>query len=1123
MFKHRLMLSVAATALFAGPVFADTTLTTVQTKEVETSTVNGGKPDNVIFTGGGVTINAAGPAVLINTANTVTATTNAVFSNNNTTNAEGIVIDASGGPYTVSGNILDLEQATVNVTGTGTGKTGVILQGGQFTGDIDLSANSAINVHGDGSIGVAVASTSTLIGDLDANGAITVSQSNASSVTASNIIGLNMTGTINGNLNVGGPITVEGAGAEGVVVNSAAATAITGTLKLSSTITSTGIATVVAKKINPEASSAVIVSSSIGGGIFNSGPLTIGDTTTAAGNITMNGSGVAFQIEPGASATSDITIGSVPTTVDGSNLAGYGFTNHGTITADSLDANPTALVGVEIGGSSTFKAIVANGFLNTGTVQAVAVTSNTSATKLDSPSATAFEVGNNGVVPTIVNSDLTGSKTTTMQSSVSGPGGGTAIGILIADTGQTNEIDNLLGATISASATTTDTTIASLTAVAITDQSGTLTKIVNTGTITATATTLDNGLQSAVAIDAPVGSNGVTILNGDTANGPGVIIGDIKLGSGSDTITLVGTSAATKSTITGNIDFGTSSTAPGAPVDVLNVGNFSTVSGGLVSDDGTLAVNVTGTGELDIDNTKLLLATGATTLQATKLSSLTVSNTGILGLTVSANLSGPVVSSSGPITLAHGTTLNTTYGSFLPTGNYVLLDAPAGQLTIPDAASYVGNFSSSFLFTSNLCLQNVDAAHGGSASLACGPDITSADSQLVLQLTAKTADQIGLTGFAKQMYPIVNQVLPLDNTLGAAVIAGATDQASAQKIYDAFAPTVNGGTRALAIALTDQATGPVGARQRVLRTYGKQDGDSTLWGVEYAQFLKDPGQTIAATSSAPAGLLSGYKDHGFGFSLGADGGSARDGWYGGALSFYTGDIGEIGDRSGQDQTEWYMLTAYSDWRGTGLFLDSDINAGVTQFKNKRNIDIVTDVTTDTTFDRTAQSKHIGTFLSGGISTGGILKYSGTTLTPQISLDGLIMRENGYHEGGAQGATGDAFDLTVSPAYSESLRSFVGIDLRQDINVGDFFLQPQGRIGYRYDFLDNAPKVNAFFTSTPGTPFSITGPDPAQGNVVAGATLAASTETWSIGVSFDWVRGTNGVMQQSGEFTLVGRI
>jgi hypothetical protein len=325
----------------------------------------------------------------------------------------------------------------------------------------------------------------------------------------------------------------------------------------------------------------------------------------------------------------------------------------------------------------------------------------------------------------------------------------------------------------------------------------------------------------------------------------------------------------------------------------------------------------------------------------------------------------------------------------------------------------------------------------------------------------------------------------------------------------------------LAIALTDQATGPIGARQRVLRTYGKQAGESTLWGVEYAQFLKDPGSFGSSGDGAAPGQLYGYKDHGFGFSLGGDGGSASDGWYGGALSFYTGDIGELGNRAGQSQTEWYMLSGYTDWRGKGLFLDTNLDTGVTQFKTKRILNIDTSPTT--TFSRTALSKHIGVFLAGGATTGAILKYSDTTITPQISIDGLTMRENGYTESGGGPKTGDGYDLTVGASYTNSLRGFAGVDVRQDIDLGDFFLQPEGRVGYRYDFIGDAQKVTANFVSLPTSSFTIQGPDPSQGNLVAGATLSASTDTWSLGVSYDWVHGSNGAVEQSGQFVLVGRI
>ena len=40
------------------------------------------------------------------------------------------------------------------------------------------------------------------------------------------------------------------------------------------------------------------------------------------------------------------------------------------------------------------------------------------------------------------------------------------------------------------------------------------------------------------------------------------------------------------------------------------------------------------------------------------------------------------------------------------------------------------------------------------------------------------------------------------------------------------------------------------------------------------------------------GTLTNYKDHGFGFAIGLDAGSPQGGWYGGALSFYSGDVSE---------------------------------------------------------------------------------------------------------------------------------------------------------------------------------------------------------------------------------------
>ena len=47
-------------------------------------------------------------------------------------------------------------------------------------------------------------------------------------------------------------------------------------------------------------------------------------------------------------------------------------------------------------------------------------------------------------------------------------------------------------------------------------------------------------------------------------------------------------------------------------------------------------------------------------------------------------------------------------------------------------------------------------------------------------------------------------------------------------------------------------------------------------------------------------------------------------------------------------------------------------------------------------------------------------------------------------------------------YANSLRAFLGADVRQDLNLGDFFLQPDVRLGYRFDFLNDPIKLNAQF-------------------------------------------------------------
>ena len=157
------------------------------------------------------------------------------------------------------------------------------------------------------------------------------------------------------------------------------------------------------------------------------------------------------------------------------------------------------------------------------------------------------------------------------------------------------------------------------------------------------------------------------------------------------------------------------------------------------------------------------------------------------------------------------------------------------------------------------------------------------------------------------------------------------------------------------------------------------------------------------------GTLTNYKDHGFGFALGMDVGSARGGWYGGALSFYSGDVSETLPRASQTHEQWYMLTGYSDWRGKHVFFDTTGSVGYGSFNGNRDL-VVGDQ------NRDAVGKRAGLLGALGATGGVFMKYGLLDILPHVALDGLATREEGYTESGG----GDGLDLQVAPYYANSL-------------------------------------------------------------------------------------------------------
>jgi hypothetical protein len=1144
--KRALLLSAAAAALLSSPALALDTITTVQTTVVKTSTAGtGSTPDNVqINAGGGINVKGATPLITIDSSNTVVNA--GTLSDTATSGAVGVVIDATSGGLTGSFS----QTGNLDLSGTGTGKTGFHLSGptsgtGSFTGSIDIGSGStgAVNIVGDGSTGILFDSNSILNGDLVLGGTFAVTPTTANETSSSAITLANLAGTINGNVVVdpGAKLSAVGNNAQGIIISGPIkACATLGCTEIGSFINNgqivvAGVATRSTTKTNANSGSALVIENGIAGGILNNGPASSGDSTAAA-VISANGisdSAPTILIRPLASLSGTNMVIGIDT-ADTHNGT-YSFINRGTIAAAGENANNNAHTIVIAGlNSSTNVVFSGDGLLNSGAITAQAAGATKGAVS-GGVNAVALDIRDFVTIPKIVVSSqaaATGAQGGIIAAAISGSVGGTARGIIITGTAASvPEIDLDAGASISATATLTDQTVplTHMFAIAIEDDSGSLNLINNRGAIAASAYVMVNG--------TPVLANSNTLTNGGTAqttainvaaNTTGVIIhdldngriiGDVLFGSGSDWLDVVGTSPPVGQTATafvsGTINFGTSTSGPG---DRLHVGQFANVAG-TIKASGDLDITVDHYGTLSIQN---IVTTASDALDHAR--NLTVSNGGTLDLTVSeGNTSYALVKASGAVTLNAGSNLNIAFGSLLSggSGNFKLIEMSTANDLID--TSVINTYNSVMSIAANRPYL-LDSAQLSIDSSSPGLHI------LQLAVAVKTAATLGLTGYAKQMFPLANAAIANDPTLGAALIAGVSDQATAQAAYDAFAPDATGGSRAIAIALTDQTSGAVSARLRNLRLFAKEPGELTLWGTEFGQYLSTHGGKVPITVGSTTTLdqVDGFKDHGFGFSVGLDAGTPA-GWYGAAFSFYTGDIASLGDRNTKDNSLWYMLTGYSTWRGKALFVDTQVNVGYASLKGKRILSLQIPIGSGnySTFTREADNKHAGEFASLGMTMGAMLKYGGVTTIPQISIDGLTMREEGYTETNG----GYGMNLTVNPYYANSLRAFLGTEFRTNLNLGDFFLQPAARLGYRFDFLNDPAKLRAAFAdmnsitpgSQPGTVFTVQGPDPSRGNLVLGAALNATTENWTIGLNYDFVRGAHNATEQVGTIALLGRI
>lgn len=1005
-----------APLMVASGVQAEQVISNERTTPVRTSTANNGAPDAVRLASGGSVVVTSGSAVTLDSSHDVKLDSGSKIDMLKAADgATGIEVQGGNtGDVTIGGaiNITDSieEYKDVDEDGDadgpfadGTNRHGVRVTGtAPMVGDIRIESSGSIKVEGNQSSGLTV--DAPLTGDIFSQGQI--------SVVGTDAYGIHTTGDVTGNVTVLGSVATVGENAVGVAVDGD----VDGAVKIQGAVTSTGYRYTTAPPSKPttgdpikgqpylenldeddllQGGPAVRIAGDVTKGVVFDAPPPplpedateeekkdpdrdkdgIPDAQETTATIRAYGGAPAVLV---GSEDKAITLGAVGTGDDA-----YGFINRGTIEAAGVYKEIDA-TGVQIGGTGQ-SVTLSGGLRNQGSITSTAVTAD----------STALLIGEGASAGKIVNSGA-------IQSIATGSGEHQSSGILISNGANVDSLDNSGAVTAGMSGSKGD-------AVAVRDESGTLSSINNTGKIIAAITPEKDVAQtgSAIAIDVSANTTGFTLIqdgvvipdhklpdaDGDgvpDANEP-VIRGDIRLGSGDDVLDI------RNGTVVGDIAFGTGQ-------DRLAISGGGVVTGKLSNADGQLDIDVSN-GALDARHTGQL-----------QVSDLNVGAEGKLIVTLDpANGTSGGFKVSGDATLADGAGLGVRFDSLIqdPT-SFTIIEA--GDLNVGAIDQEGLQNNSPYAFVVNA---NVDEAAG----------------KLTVDARRRTAEEAGMIKAEAAAYDVLYAGLA-DNELIRAAMLNQTDREGFFHIYEQLLPDHSGGP------LLSLASG-VDAVTRALtgRNATAAPGETSAW-VQEINFYADKDKTDTY----------GFRSEGFGLAGGVERGT-RAGAFGVTAAFTSSDL-EDPESAAEEVLSASLLELGLYWRAQGQYWSTWARAagGYASFDATRKL--VADG---------INLKNKSTWHGFTVAAAGGASYERhfgrINVRPEAYVEYFSLSEDARTEQGG----GDGFDLDIDKRDGHMFSGVAAVNIGYGFGK-DGWIRPEVRLGWRQNFSVDAGKTIARLAS-----------------------------------------------------------
>lgn len=1143
--------------LGAGVARATDSITTSTSTPVATATATNGAPDNIDITStGSIGVLNPGIAVTVNSGNVVTNEGAIGFTAIN--NATGIQVQGGNtGSVTSTGTITVTDNYTAttdNNTGLLTGvfaqgsnRIGIQVAGGTGAFNGGVFNYGSITVHGDNSYGVDIeapmtgsflteqvtAATSTTAETL-ASGTITVLGGESATTTTTGFH-VGATGSIGGDVTLG-YISATGYGARAVDIEGA----VGGVVNLTGAITATGyrstsrsnyptIAVQYTAAELQQGGPAVTVGANVGGGVILSAPplTAITDASTASdviagvgvlqtlqgtGSITSYGSSPALVIGSTNNRVELGVVGSANTVFGEAGAGAYGLVNQGSITGDGVfDAVTTPNLpgrvsgnALQVGVSGGQAAIIDGGVYNTGAIDALAYQAN----------ATAIHFYGGGQTPLILNDGVISA------SSIQENPSSTALpvnvyGLLIESGANVASLVN----NSALIANITGTGGPGGTAGAIIDRSGTLTSILNTGTISA------QGTQTLITAPMPIT---VTAI-------------DLSAGTAAQTITQALT---TNSTITGSAAYNATisysqgqivnyaglvyqaTTATGVAYDPLDYPSYWRQIGALTPYINGSVLFGTGGGHLtvtagSVDGAIINLGPGTgATLTVSGAAGSAASATSVIGAIeevapslAAAQVAGTAALAGGgngtlAINVNNGTLSDSNpnverVGSINVGANGVLLVAadPAHNTNTQFIASGASTFAQGAQIGLNLL--SIPTSHNqtytivqttGSGTLTAGtfassglnnapwlysataayvPATTSGGpAEIELTVSQKSAAQIGFNAAEGAALDAVLAAAPANVGIQNALLAQTTES-GLKTVYDQLLPSQGQG---LFDAL-DAAAQAIGSMTSTAPEAASRVAGTSLWLQEVNERVHRAGEQTEGSNAKLFGVIGGWEH------TGAGGGAV-----GLTLAYLNASEQDVALQIGAGVVSSMVEGGVYYRRTMGPFTVSGRAAiGYASFSDNRVFVTSTTTNNSTTGTELAASSHwSGLFYDGHFAASFEQSLGRFYARPELSADYLQLDEGSHGDSGG----GDAFDLNVASRDSTRLSGQAILVVGRGWGQASW-LRTEVRGGYREIFSGSVGDTVASFNG--GNPFTLAPDNETGGWMTAGFSIKGGSQ------------------------------